>query len=855
MTKNYSASHIIYRFHRHILILTICLTVAAAALASRLHLDLNFYSLLPSHNKEVENFFTITDRMGDHSVLIAVVTVPREHDEEAATTFIDDFAARLAESPLIREVRYKNDGHDISSVLGTVIEHLSLFLHVGDAQRLASQLSDRGIRRQVEQNKRMLMTPFGIAAQDIITADPLGIGTVIENRFTQPGGTEINDGTAGYFRTADGSTYFLFIKPHRPPQDLPFSRNLMKTVNRLAHLSLTDRGLDAATDPTVSYTGGYPIAVSDEAITKQDIAVTVITSFLAVLLLFGISFRTTRVLFYVAVSLVVSILWTLGVTSVIFHKVNVLTCVFSCVLIGLGIDFAIHLVNRFFGSDKIDLEPPARLGETFRESGMGIIIGGITTAVAFYSLALSDFQGFRELGIVTGTGILICISVMMVVLPSLLFFFSGQTKSGRAITISTFGLEKLVRISTTFPKRILAFSLLAVLILSIMGFSISFDDNLRNFRPADSETFRLQDMVSEWMGASMARTMIVVQGPSESGVLKKSERIFHAMEDLKRGGTIGGVASINRLIATADEQEKTRRFIREAGRAFDMSRIHATFIMACGENGFITEGLYDDYFTKLRTALASADTVPPSALRETPLSPLIEPFIAGMDGDYAVVTYVSPLKDLWTGADTAAFRKIIAEKLAGTGMDEGDYILTGPNMLAGALKHVVFSNLRSSLLLAVLSIAGVLILYYRSVPLLLLSISPLLVGLATIAGIMVLTRLDFNFFNIVIIPMIVGIGIDDGVHLTNTFRQTAGSDVTSEIARTGRAVVLTSLTTLTGFGSLALSHYPGLRSMGYVAVIGISACLIASLVILPTVFALILKRRKAIRSGTTVNIS
>jgi hypothetical protein len=64
------------------------------------------------------------------------------------------------------------------------------------------------------------------------------------------------------------------------------------------------------------------------------------------------------------------------------------------------------------------------------------------------------------------------------------------------------------------------------------------------------------------------------------------------------------------------------------------------------------------------------------------------------------------------------------------------------------------------------------------------------------------------------------------------------------MARTGRAVVLTSLTTMAGFGTLVLSHYPGLRSMGYVAVIGISACLMASIIILPALYTLILKWKK-----------
>ena len=105
----------------------------------------------------------------------------------------------------------------------------------------------------------------------------------------------------------------------------------------------------------------------------------------------------------------VSLLWTLGFASLTFQRLNVLTCIFSCVLIGLGVDFAIHIINRYFAEDKVNLPVPLRLQLTYKESGMGILIGGTTTAVAFFGIGISDFRGFSELGIMTGVGILICL--------------------------------------------------------------------------------------------------------------------------------------------------------------------------------------------------------------------------------------------------------------------------------------------------------------------------------------------------------------------------------------------------------------------------------------------------------------
>ena len=140
--------------------------------------------------------------------------------------------------------------------------------------------------------------------------------------------------------------------------------------------------------------------------------------------------------------------------------------------------------------------------------------------------------------------------------------------------------------------------------------------------------------------------------------------------------------------------------------------------------------------------------------------------------------------------------------------------------------------------LASLGIVIVLTLYYRNLKLIALSTLPLVAGLGILTGIMAIFHLDFNFFNLIVLPMVVGIGIDDGVHLTNTFRQCRKAELLRCMSQTARAVVLTSLTTLVGFGSITLSHYPGLKSMGYVAIIGISACLLASIVVLPPILTM-----------------
>jgi predicted exporter len=316
--------------------------------------------------------------------------------------------------------------------------------------------------------------------------------------------------------------------------------------------------------------------------------------------------------------------------------------------------------------------------------------------------------------------------------------------------------------------------------------------------------------------------------------------IHKALRELDGSGLIAGVKSISNYLPSPSQQMINREFIREHPEYFNLRRIRRTFNEALKENGFERTDLYDEYFKILSKAFSTKKILLPSSILDTEMANFLRLFILRKGESYKLVTYVIPKKDLWSRADTNELKEMIIRRLGDKGIGRNYYKITGANLLTGDLKEIIIKNLKSSMWLAGLIIVLVLLIYYRSLRLLALSTLPLIVGLVTLSGIMVIFHLDFNFLNCIVLTMIIGIGIDDGVHLVNTFSQAKNATTMLEgVSQTGRAVILTSLTTLVGFGSIALSHYPGLRSMGYVACIGISTCLFASIIVLPAIFPII----------------
>lgn len=121
-----------------------------------------------------------------------------------------------------------------------------------------------------------------------------------------------------------------------------------------------------------------------------------------------------------------------------------------------------------------------------------------------------------------------------------------------------------------------------------------------------------------------------------------------------------------------------------------------------------------------------------------------------------------------------------------------------------------------------------------------LSLMPPVLGLAMMFGVLAWLGIDLNPANIIVLPLILGIGVDDGVHMLHDFRHQQGRYSIS--SSTINAVIMTSLTSMAGFGSMIGSSHRGLSSLGLVLVIGVTTSLFVSLVALPPVLTLISRR-------------
>jgi predicted RND superfamily exporter protein len=159
--------------------------------------------------------------------------------------------------------------------------------------------------------------------------------------------------------------------------------------------------------------------------------------------------------------------------------------------------------------------------------------------------------------------------------------------------------------------------------------------------------------------------------------------------------------------------------------------------------------------------------------------------------------------------------------------------VTGSVVLVDRLIVMLGNAGLAATLLALGAVFVILLIDFRSLRYAIVGTIPLLAGFAWMMGAFVLLGWKFDVANVAAIPLILGIGIDDSVHMLHGLKREGVRGMSDVLRHTGRALVLTSLTTGIAFGSIAFASHVGLAGMGLLLVLGVGSCLITSLGLLP----------------------
>jgi hypothetical protein len=217
-----------------------------------------------------------------------------------------------------------------------------------------------------------------------------------------------------------------------------------------------------------------------------------------------------------------------------------------------------------------------------------------------------------------------------------------------------------------------------------------------------------------------------------------------------------------------------------------------------------------------------------------PLADLAHRFLERTDHGYMSVLYVYPKGPTWPPE--------VSPALLAAAPQEPWATFTGTNLVSQTLRVIVKADATRATILGFIIAFTIFWLAYRRIARALLLFVPFLAGATGMLGLMALCGLEFNFINVYVGLFLVGVATDYAVYVLQRFLEDPAAFATSA-PETGKAVAMAALTAMAGFGSFALSHYPGLRSIGYASTFGVALSALASITLLPAI--LVLRKRRA----------
>ena len=819
------------RHSKQIAIVAAVVALLSVAAASRLTFDPDLLNLIPQKNKQVNDFRKVLRDMGTIDYHIIVMEMPSGRDVHEYDSLIEQIAQGYKNDARVEDVGYKLPNP--LDFVDVILPRALLFLTPGELNAVADKLSDAGIRESVAKNKALLQTPQAMALKQLVQYDPFGLAPIFLSKFQSAGGGFKLDVASGYYLSADHTTLIMLIKPKKPAQDVPFAKQLLADGQVIEGQALADFQKNAGADvplPRISHTGGYTIAVSDADLIRQDIIINVVGSFFGVLGLFIYAFRRVASVGYAALPMALGLAMTFGVAGLVYGTLSSASAGFAALLAGLGIDFITVFYGRYVDERNRGESMPHAMVVAIRRTVPAIFIAAVTTAATFFAFLATDFRGMTQLGFLTGTGILFFLLCVVFLLPALIIL--GERRERRRapkLYLHSFGSGKLIDAALRRPKVTIAVWAAFIVITGLIGTRVRFSDNIQDLRAKGNEGVINQAKLTGKFGQSFDFMMYVIQGKSLDEVMARTYDAARDLDPLVRNHTISSYQSISTFLPPVPQQQAVIAELQR-GRAdrFNPDRIKATFRAALLANDFRAEA-YDSYMELFGQALTPTQPISLANLGNTELLKLTNRFVKQADGQWMSVIYLYPTGGRWP-------REVPPSLFAVADKHPQD-ILTGVNLVSGTLRRIVRADAMRSTLIGFLAVALIMFVSFRGLKMTALTFVPFLAGVSGMLGLMAVFDLEFNFMNIFVGLMVIGVATDYAVYMLERYKEDP-LRYRRAAHETGKAVVMAALTAIVGYGSFALSHYPGLRSIGYASTFGIGLSGLAAITLLPAILVL-----------------
>jgi hydrophobe/amphiphile efflux-3 (HAE3) family protein len=496
---------------------------------------------------------------------------------------------------------------------------------------------------------------------------------------------------------------------------------------------------------------------------------------------------------------------TFGVLGTIQPALSIISVAIVALLMGLGVDYSIHLMNRLIEEKTID-DKIERVNKTLKFTGKAVLLSTITTMIGFGSLMISSMSPMVTFGFGCAIGILFCFISAMILVPCLVLILKFEKKG----TLPSWRM--FAGFVIKYRGRIILVASFFVVLSLILIPKVETDVNYNDLAPEGIPEVEAMQIYSDEFGGGANFNALLVE--TNTNGLREHETITiidkmqkEIRDETKKMGhpvTVGSYADvfaeISEKLGRFEILEQIFNYTLIEDPKFDLSEVDKALFDKIANEGLINE-----------------------------------------DCSMTVVVVSIPV-----GKSMQEIEKIVNKIntiASNTKIPDGRISeLTGQDAINAAVNKKLTDEQIRSMIIALLFVLAALIIIFSSTTYGFLTIIPIAFVLAWEPGFLVAMDISLSVVTISIASIMIGIGIDYGIHITQRIREglqegLSKQDATKNaIEKTGISLVEAASTTIAGMISIYFVNIPSLQEFGIIVLLMTALSCIAAAFILPVFF-------------------
>ena len=515
------------------------------------------------------------------------------------------------------------------------------------------------------------------------------------------------------------------------------------------------------------------------------------TAIILVSLVIFIFHRSVKGILIALMPTAYSILLTFGFLGMIKPELTLLSIAIVALLLGLGVDYSIHMMNRL-AEERAIIDKIKRTEKILSSTGKAILLSTVTTIIGFASLMISSMEPIVTFGFGCAIGILFCFISTIFLTPSLCMILKFEKAEGPATW------KKFSRWVIDNRMRIIAIAVFFAVVSIILLPETKTDVNYFDLAPEGIVELEKLQEYSDTFGGANFNALLLETDPQGLTYPETIDALYDMQEQLRNAGidaySIADVIKeINDIVQRDEIIEKLSEYVGIDTIIFDM---------------VATEGYIDEDFSKT-------------------IILVYIPLGIGMDESQALVNTVNSIA---AEADIPHNGKVS--------------ILTGQDAINVAINEKLTDEQTRSMIIAILLVLASLIIIFSSSIYGFLTMIPIGFVLMWEPGFLVALDIPLSVVTISIGSIMIGIGIDYGVHITHRIREemSNGSNkdqaIKKAIERTGLSLIEAASTTIAGVAAIFVIDIAALQQFALVIILMVALSVIGAAIILPGFFKL-----------------